>query len=117
MSTRTGLRISEAGRSLRGSPCRARPSSKATRAPETAFSGAAPSHGLNVASPQPVANGSRYVFSGWSDGGAMNRTVTVEGPLNLTATFTLEHLVELWTSPAGRELVLDRAPAPAPPPH
>jgi len=72
------------------------------------------SHGLNVTSPQPVANGSRYVFSGWSDGGAMNRTVTVEGPLNLTATFTLEHLVELWTSPAGRELVLDSAPAPAP---
>lgn len=72
------------------------------------------SHGVNVTSPQMLTNDARYVFSDWSDGGSMNRTITVDGPLNITATFTLEYLVDLKTTPAGRDIFLDSAPVAGP---
>lgn len=60
---------------------------------------------LSAAAVQELA-GTRYAFAGWADGpAALPRSVTCDGPLNLTARFTpVEHRVRLDTSPSGLDL-------------
>ncbi len=46
------------------------------------------SHTLATTSPQTGGDGTRYVFMGWSDGGALTHAVTVpKSPMTYTATF------------------------------
>lgn len=50
------------------------------------------SHTLSVPSPQMVSQGTRYLFSAWSDGGAQTHTIIVPASdLTYTAGFVTEH--------------------------
>ncbi|MDZ7271601.1 MAG: FG-GAP-like repeat-containing protein [candidate division KSB1 bacterium] len=67
-------------------------------------------HSIGVISPQPGAQGVRYVFSSWSDGGQQNHTVVVTGGALYAARFGTEYFLSLSTTPQeGGTLV------PAPP--
>jgi hypothetical protein len=49
---------------------------------------------------QQVTAGSRFKFSGWSDGGALTHTVTVpSSPITYTATFKTQYLLTTNTDP------------------
>ena len=52
-------------------------------------------HTITVTSPHgAVVSGSRYSYTGWSDGGAISHTITVPGsPATYTANFALEYQI------------------------
>ena len=58
------------------------------------------SHVITGTSPQPGGTGTRFVFAGWSDGGAMSHSVTAGTvPATYTATFATEYLLTLAVTP------------------
>jgi uncharacterized protein (TIGR03437 family) len=62
------------------------------------------------ASEVQVHYGTSYVFSSWSDGGAINHDIVVPAssqPLNLTARFVPGAAVSFHTSPPGLQLSID----------
>jgi len=53
-------------------------------------------------SPQPGDSGVRYIFSGWSDGGAQSHSVVASGSIDTyTASFTPQYLLTTSVAPAG----------------
>jgi hypothetical protein len=64
-------------------------------------------HTIGTASPQSGAQGTRYVWAGWNDGGAITHTVSPGGNATYTASFTTQHLLTMnagaggGVSPAG----------------
>ncbi|MGA8530256.1 MAG: choice-of-anchor D domain-containing protein, partial [Acidobacteriaceae bacterium] len=49
---------------------------------------------LATTSPQPGATGTQYVFSSWSDGGAISHSVQAPtSPMNYTASFTTQYML------------------------
>ena len=69
-------------------------------APQT-LSLAQGTHTIAVASPQPGATGTEYVFSSWSDGGAASHTITVgTTAAAYTATFSPRYQLTVSASPA-----------------
>ncbi|HEV8593937.1 MAG TPA: SBBP repeat-containing protein [Thermoplasmata archaeon] len=87
------------------------------RAPLTLWWAEGSTHLLALASPQypggPTTT--RYAFRVWSDGQVgLSRSVTVAGPLTLTATFDAEHPIQLDSNPAGRALLVDGISVPMP---
>lgn len=60
---------------------------------------------LSVDVTTPQGSGDvRYVFAGWSDGGARAHQIPCDAPGTYTATFTVEYRVSLDTSPTGLAL-------------
>jgi hypothetical protein len=60
-------------------------------------------HTIGASSPQSGASGIRFVFQNWSDGGAINHTITVYGISGVfyTANFATQYLLTGNVSPAG----------------
>jgi hypothetical protein len=56
-------------------------------------------HTLGTTSPQ-VSGTTRYVWSSWSDGGAMSHPVTATGPMTYTANFNTEYQLTVTKNPA-----------------
>jgi uncharacterized protein (TIGR03437 family) len=68
-------------------------------------------HSLGAVSPQTDNNGNLWVFSSWSDGGAMSHAYTVPGgassAIALTATFLPASKVTFLTNPTGLKLTVN----------
>ncbi|SPF42283.1 exported hypothetical protein [Candidatus Sulfopaludibacter sp. SbA4] len=59
-------------------------------------------HSIGVPSPQPGATGTRYVFAGWSDGGALAHNITVPStPAVYTAAMTPQCLLTTTVAPSA----------------
>jgi len=59
-------------------------------------------HTIAVTSPQSGPTGTRYLFSGWSDGGAQSHAITVgSSPATYTVTFTTQYQLTISASPAA----------------
>jgi len=69
-------------------------------------------HELNVT--DNATADSRYLFASWSDAGARNHSVAVNGPGRYVATFTHEFRVTLDTGPSGIALTVDGSTVPTP---
>ena len=73
----------------------------AQTAPQT-LSLATGSHTIAATTPQPGATGTQYVFTGWSDGGAVSHSITVEATAaTYTASFKTQYQLTISASPAG----------------
>ncbi len=59
------------------------------------------------------ANGTRWFFEGWVGGGAVNRSIEVTGPANLTLLYARAFAVWVRSDPAGVPVTVDGATAPA----
>ena len=70
---------------------------------------------IDTPSPQEPVNGTRYLWSTWSDLGAQNHAVAVTAATTLVANFTDEYLTTLGTSPSGFPLLVDLVSYPASP--
>jgi len=70
-------------------------------APQTFFWAQGSSHSVAVASPQNGPAGTHYVWSNWSDAGAISHNITAATPATYTANFTTQYLLTLAVSPAG----------------
>jgi len=64
-------------------------------------------HDLDATVPQANLPNQRISFVRWSDGRVASHTVTVSGPVNLTATFETLVQVTVDTAPSGRPLAVD----------
>jgi hypothetical protein len=64
-------------------------------------------HTISVPSPQPTGAGTRFVFVGWSDGGAQAHDVNLSAPGELTATFKSQYLVSIATYPSNLDVRVD----------
>ena len=70
-------------------------------------------HTIAVRATQPGARGTRYVFTGWSDGGAASHQIPGgTGTATYTATFAAEYLLEISVSPAGGGSISVTPPSP-----
>jgi uncharacterized protein (TIGR03437 family) len=81
-----------------------------TTAPLTESLGWGTVHNVSAVSAQQDLFGNYWVFSSWSDGGAVNHPYTVplsSNPVTLTATFTPGSLNTFLTSPMGLSLTVD----------
>jgi hypothetical protein len=58
-------------------------------------------HALSVDSLLDGGEGTRFVFSGWRDGGARSRSVTVVSDTVFTAVFSLQYRLGIATDPPG----------------
>ena len=68
--------------------------------PQTFWWAPSPTRSLTVASPQAGLPGEQFLFEAWSDGAPRNHTLSVTGPMNLTATFRQQFRLTA-TSPYG----------------
>ena len=81
-----------------------------TTAPFTESLGWGSVHNVSAVSAQQDLTGNYWVFSSWSDGGAVNHPYTVplsSDPVTLTANFTPGSLNTFLTSPTGLSLTVD----------
>jgi uncharacterized protein (TIGR03437 family) len=69
-------------------------------APQTLSLVTGSTHSVAVASAQPGATGTQYVFTGWSDGGAASHSFVASASGTLTATFQTQYQLTLSASPA-----------------
>jgi uncharacterized repeat protein (TIGR02543 family) len=58
-------------------------------------------HSIATTSPQAGITGVRYVWSSWSDGGAISQTVTPTIATNYSANFTTQYLLTMNTGAGG----------------
>ena len=59
-------------------------------------------HTISVSPVQPGAPGTQYVFTGWSDSGAVSHSITVgAAPASFTAIFQTQYLLTTGASPAA----------------
>lgn len=61
---------------------------------------------VNAPSPQVIQE-ERYLFSAWLDGRGQSRAAGCDGPLELVASFAVQHGLSVETHPAGRILSID----------
>ena len=74
--------------------------------PRSFFWAAGSSHSLSLTSPQTGAEGTRYAYASWSDGGAQGHTVTVSpSALRYTANFINQYSLTTRVNPSGGGLV------------
>jgi len=59
------------------------------------------SHAIATTSPQNGAAGTRYVWSSWSDGGAVSHTVAPTAATTYTANFTTQHFLTMSAGAGG----------------
>jgi len=59
------------------------------------------SHSIATTSPQSGGAGIQYVWSGWSDAGAISHSVSPTSAATLTATFGVQYLLTASVSPSG----------------
>jgi hypothetical protein len=59
------------------------------------------SHTIAVVSPQSGGTGTQYVWSSWSDGGAVSHTIAPASASTYTATLNTQYLLSATVSPAG----------------
>lgn len=65
------------------------------------------SHTISTSSPQAgAAAGERFVFSTWSDAGAISHTVSPATATTFTATFSTQYLLQTSVSPGGAGTVI-----------
>jgi len=64
-------------------------------------------HWLNTTSPQQITPDTRYIFMSWSDSGAQNHSVTINGPEIYIANFNTEFQVTVDTNPTGLNYWVD----------
>ena len=64
------------------------------------------SHTVATSSPQSGGPGVQYVWSGWSDGGAMSHTVSPTSGTTYTASFATQYRLDTGASPAGSGTVV-----------
>jgi hypothetical protein len=62
------------------------------------------SHTIGVSSPQSVGADTRYVWSDWSDGGAMSHTITPTANSTNTVSFTAQYLLTMAMGVGGNGL-------------
>ncbi len=65
------------------------------------------SHIIGTNSPQTGTAGTQYVWSNWSDGGAITHTVSPTASVNYTASFTTQYQTTVQTNPSGRSFTVD----------
>ncbi len=83
-------------------------------APQTFNWAAGSSHTIAAPSPQTAGAGVQYVWSSWSDGGAVSHTVSPSSATTVTATFTTQYLLGTSVSPLwGGSITLSPSPADA----
>jgi len=70
-------------------------------APQTFSLAIGSTHSVTVATPQPGATGTQYVFTSWSDGGAASHSFTVNASGALTASFETQYQLTLSASPVA----------------
>src|SRR5208283_797319 len=58
-------------------------------------------HTIATTSPQSGGAGIQYVWSSWSDGGAVSHTVSPSGATTYTASFTTQYLLTTAVAPSG----------------
>lgn len=75
-------------------------------APYAFWCAAGSSPTVDAVSPQG-SGPSRFVFSGWSDGGAQSHSIPCDSPGGYTATFEVEYLIAVDTSPPGLAVEID----------
>ena len=74
--------------------------------PRTFFWAAGSSHLLSLTSPQTGAEGTRYVYASWSDGGSQGHTITVSpSTVKYTANFSAQYSLTTQVNPSGGGLV------------
>src|SRR3989442_8765013 len=73
----------------------------ATRIAPAVYSVAAGPHTIAVASPQAGAPGWQYVFSSWSDGGAMSHAINVVTNMTVAVSFTTQVLLTVNSAQGG----------------
>lgn len=71
-------------------------------------------HILEAASPQPDTQGLRWAFANWSNAGSQTHSMTVEAPRTLTASFTPEFQVYIWSNPSEMPFAVDGVEVPSP---
>jgi hypothetical protein len=65
------------------------------------------SHNISVSSPLPGATGTRFVWTSWSDRGAIAHTIVAYSDRTITANFTRQDEVKIGTSPVGLKILVD----------
>jgi List-Bact-rpt repeat protein len=65
------------------------------------------SHSIGVSSPLPGGTGTRFVWTSWSDGGAMAHTILADADRTITADFQKQDEVKIGTSPKGLKVLVD----------
>ncbi|MBZ5676587.1 MAG: hypothetical protein LAP61_20305 [Acidobacteriia bacterium] len=69
------------------------------------------SHTITTSSPQAGQTGVRYVWSSWTDGGALSHTVNPTTATTITANFTTQYLLTTNAAPAGSGSVTANPPS------
>ena len=64
------------------------------------------SHPISTTSPQSGGTGVQYLWSNWSDGGAVSHTVTPTSSATYTANFTTQYRLDAGVLPAGGGTVI-----------
>ena len=59
------------------------------------------SHVIGVPSPQAGDSNTQYVWTDWSDGGAISHTVSATSPVSYTASFKTQYMLTMLTGPGG----------------
>jgi photosystem II stability/assembly factor-like uncharacterized protein len=59
------------------------------------------SHTISTSSLQSGSAGTQYLWSGWSDGGAVAHTVRATSSITLNATFAAQYMLTMSTGPGG----------------
>jgi uncharacterized repeat protein (TIGR02543 family) len=71
-------------------------------------------HNIDVTSPQTITGTSRYAWQSWSDGGGQSHPVTITMVETYVATFGIEYLVNVTTTPANLMVEVDAVTLMAP---
>jgi uncharacterized protein (TIGR03437 family) len=66
-------------------------------------------HTVTAPAQQRDARGRLWTFKSWSNGGPATQTITVTGPLRLTAEYEAQPQVQITSTPAGLPLIVDGA--------
>ena len=64
-------------------------------------------HNISTPSPQPIGPVSRYVWSSWSDGGALAHNIVANGDMTLTASFHKQWRATFGVTPTGPTYSVD----------
>lgn len=64
-------------------------------------------HNISVSQTIPIATGSRYNWTSWSDGGARSHTINATADTTLTAAFQKQYSARATTSPSGLTILID----------
>ena len=70
-------------------------------------------HEIGVPSLAPGETGTRFLWTNWSDGGAIVHTITADADRTITAYFQKQDEVKVDTSPKGLEVLVDGVPTTA----